>query len=71
MFSVEVKINSQLVGHVYCRNVRDVNIDICEYEYRYYEPETGKVFDGSLNHKRSEGIKVLIRKILVEVEKKE
>lgn len=74
MFSVEIKVNSQLVGHIYCRNVGSVSTDLedkCEYKYRYYEPESGDLFKGDVIHRRPDGIRNLVNKIINDVDGRE
>ena len=62
MFSIEVRVNSQLVSHIYVRNV-GLGVDVDDpanlYSYRYYESETGKQKRGVVFHKRGDGINVL------------
>ena len=67
MFSIEIRVNTQLIGHIYCRNVtpNDQDLDdINVYKYNYYKPETGEVYSGHVKHKRDDGIERLVQIIL-------
>lgn len=70
MFNIEFKINSILIGHIYGRNLGFVDDEKCEYEYRYYSPETGKLIEGHIYHRRDSGIEKLVHSILSKVMKK-
>ena len=70
MFSIEVRINSQLVGHIYCHNEGNVGQpDIHEYRYTYYEPESAKIKQGQVYHSRKNGIMKLAEMILIDSNK--
>jgi hypothetical protein len=72
MLTVELKINGTLVGHIY-----GVNKGECPredgygrytiYEYEYYEPGNKKLIDGTVFHKREDGLRKLIEIILVDI----
>lgn len=65
MFSVEIKVNSQLTAHIYGRNIgTKTQGDDYEYEFRYYEPETGILTSDIITHKHEYGINALVLKIL-------
>jgi len=67
MFTLEIKINGTMVGHIYGHNESAKN---CNGETRYYfeycKPETRKIYHGDIFHKREDGIEKLISKILEE-----
>jgi hypothetical protein len=67
MFTVEIKINGSLIGHIYARNVKDVGLDECEYAYEYYEPESRGLTKGKVRHRRKDGIRPLVGMILGDV----
>ena len=74
MFSVEVKINGVLIGHLYGHNnghmESDALSDKCLYSYEYYEPGTGKeVKRGNITHKRDDGAAKLVSEIFKKLEK--
>ena len=72
MFTVEIKINGALIGHVYGKNLGVVSGDadgvITKYGYEYYEPEKRKITSGEVKHHRSKGVRPLLTKILNDVE---
>lgn len=76
MFSFEIRINSDLIAHIYGHNEgiskskdgRRLR-DYYNYSYRYYKCEDGKIINGNVRHKRSEQINKLITVILKDVEK--
>ena len=39
MMSVEIKVNTVLIGHIYLRNIKHLDFDKYEYVYHYYKPE--------------------------------
>ena len=74
MFSVEVKINGILIGHLYGHNKgymeSDDLSDECLYSYEWFEPGTGKeVKRGNITHKRDDGMVKLLSKIFKKLEK--
>lgn len=72
MFSIEVKVNNLLVGHLYAKNkgyVLDYP-ELCHYSCRYYMPETGQVSECEVWHNREEGINELVRKVFNELFRK-
>jgi hypothetical protein len=72
MLSCEIKVNGNLVGHIYARNVTgEVSPDQTQhlYHWEYYRPESRKVRNGIVSHIRRDGIEQLISIILAEVDK--
>ena len=70
MFTFEIRINGDLISHIYGHNERlDKNGRHYEYSYRHYSVETGDITAGTVKHERKKGINKLIRLILEEVEK--
>ena len=71
MITREIKINGQLISHLYVRNLT-INIDAreCPYEYEYYEVRKGVVQYGNVTHVREEGADKLIKIIMLDIEKK-
>lgn len=71
MFSLEIRVNSQLIGHIYCRNITtNITQKTSLYKYNYYRPEEGEIHSGQVEHYRDEGIEKLIKIILENMEKK-
>lgn len=70
MFTVEIKVNGLLVSHIYGRNTARIagDGDEFKYDYEYYEVNSRDIISGSVNHKRSKGIRKLITVILEDVE---
>ena len=68
MFTIEIKINGSLIGHIYGINKGDGPNKTTRYNYEYYEPEIRRLITGSVLHKRENGIRVLIELILESVE---
>jgi len=67
MFSVEIRVNTQLIGHIYCRNVTSSKQDLDDinvYKYNYYKPETGEVYSGHVKHDKKNSIERLVQIIL-------
>jgi hypothetical protein len=68
VFSVEIRMNTLLVGYVYARRLaHEVQPDEYLYKYEYYRPESGQVETGEITHKREDGIETLAYKILRKV----
>ena len=67
MMSVEIKVNTVLIGHIYLRNIKHLDFDKYEYVYHYYKPETGGILKGAITHNRGDGAEVLINKILKDI----
>lgn len=69
MFTFEIRINGSLIGHIYGHNesrTDDEGRD--EYSYEYYETGTRKLIKGTVFHRRVEGIRPLVTKILTDVD---
>ena len=71
MFTVEIKINGSMIGHIYGHNKADIANGVCRYEYEYYQPELRKMVCGEVTHARDDGIRELISMILNDVNKQE
>jgi len=70
MLSVEIRVNGEMIVHVYGRRLcgsDDYSDEPCLYSYRLYRPSPGVVRDGTVLHTRSGGAEVLVRKILEDV----
>lgn len=67
MFTIEIKINGNLIGHIYGRNM-GMKGEETQYVYEYYEPDTPKLIKGEVLHDRDAGIRPLICKILNDIE---
>lgn len=65
--TVEFKINGNLIGHIYYHNEGYIDDDLCAYTYEYYSWPNKKVMKGNLEHLRSEGVEVLVHKILIKL----
>lgn len=68
MFTVEIKINGSLIGHIYGRNTGEYKGSKVKYDYEYYEPEEPGVRKGQVFHSRESGIRPLIAAILKDLE---
>lgn len=66
MFTVEIKINGALIGHIYGLNQGEQS-GMTKYHYEYYEPEQPKLSVGTVLHERDNGIRDLISLILADV----
>jgi len=70
MFTVEIKVNGALIGHIYGQNL-GVELDgKTKYKYEYYEPGANKIVNGSVYCVREDGIRPLITTILNEIDNK-
>ncbi len=72
MLSAEIKVNGNMVGHIYARNVTgklNLKNESHLYWWEYYRPESRRSNKGYVNHVRAEGIEQLISLILAEVDK--
>ena len=69
MFTVELRINGVMVGHVYGTNKGPVPYGKGEtkYDYEYYEPDGDGVVRGSVMHKREDGLRHLVKLILDDI----
>ena len=71
MFTVELKVNGALVGHIYGVN-KGLYLEgkgETIYDYEYYDVGKRDLIKGEVLHKREGGIKCLIKLILEDVEK--
>lgn len=66
MFTVEIKINGALIGHVYARNL-DADAYESTYHVEYYKPESRKVRKFKVKHKRSDRAEKLLALILEKI----
>lgn len=81
MFTTELRVNGNLIAHIYGRNVctcvpmnylkEDFQDHDCTYEYDYYDVETRTLTKGTVEHNRQGKLRQLIATILMDVEKKE
>jgi hypothetical protein len=70
VFSLEIRVNTALVGYVYARNLaREVRPGEYLYKYEYYRPESGQVETGEVMHKREDGIESLTARIFTKLDK--
>jgi hypothetical protein len=69
MFTLELRINGALIGHIYGRNIKVLSKDKCKYKYEYYEPGNKETFKGEIVHDRKKGIRALVCGILKRIEK--
>jgi hypothetical protein len=71
MFSVEIKINAQLISHIYGHNEGVSPSGETKYSYRFYAPEENPCLkEGNVLHFRGDGLNKLIGKILEDAEAK-
>lgn len=71
MFTIEIKINGTMIGHIYGRNLCVQENGLSLYDYEYYEPEIPKLQRGTISHCREQGIRKLVKLILSDVDKQE
>lgn len=71
MFTVEIKINGSLIGHIYGKNLGEISNGLWEYCYEYYEPELRKIIKGKVVYIRDKGVRELISLILDDINKQE
>ena len=64
MFTVEIKINGTLIGHVYGHNTGVKDRGETLYDWHYYSTEGGNVVKGKAHHKRENGINALVSEVL-------
>ena len=69
MFTVEIKINGTLIGHIYGHNTGDQVEGKTVYNWHYYSTEEQDVSRGHILHKREDGINALVAAILGKVSK--
>ena len=69
MFTVELKINGALIGHIHGQNITtESNSGECEYSYEYYDVQKKEINRGQVVHNRPDGIRNLIKIILEDLE---
>lgn len=68
MFTIEIKVNGALIGHIYGRNTGEYEDGKTKYAYEYYEPEEPRIRKGHVLHQRDHGIRPLITAILKDLE---
>jgi hypothetical protein len=66
MFSIELKVNGTLVGHIYGRRIEEHG-DRRKWEYEYYEPEAGELEKHTISGDKDMPLVVLVRNILDQV----
>ncbi len=71
MFTVELKINGALIGHIHGVNKGIGQEGATTYDYDYYDVEKGDLSKGRIFHKREDGINHLIKLILEDLEENE
>lgn len=81
MITAELRINTQLMGHIYCVNEKDIpgpdgsrdwNTALkgwCEYSYEYYKPGEN-IIKGTVEHYRPNGAIALMKEICEDIEGK-
>ena len=73
MFTIEIKINGSMIGHIYGRNIGYTedcgpNEHMMNYTYEYYEPETREIKSGRVKHERTDGARRLVQLILEDLD---
>lgn len=66
MFTVELKINGTMIGHIYGHNEGLEDEGLTKYSWEYYRIESRKVTSGTVLHHRDDGLESLVAKILEE-----
>jgi len=69
MFTVEIKINGSLIGHIYGQNMGQVPSGKTRYEYDYYDVDRREKTKGELLFQREDGIRALVAAILSKEDK--
>lgn len=67
MITAEIRVNAQLVGHVYCVNEGGTSDGWCTYRYEYYCPDK-ETIKGEVMHFRPNGAAALLKEIFENVE---
>ena len=71
MFTVDIKVNGILVGHLHCHNRMLPDEDFLDtYKYTYVQVDKPNGYGGIVSHRASNGIEKLVSKILDDVSKK-
>jgi len=68
MFTMEIRVNGTMIGHVYGRNLSTDSSGKSKYKIDYYKPELPKLLTTTLYHKRDDGIEKLVETIMQEVQ---
>lgn len=74
MFSVEIRINGEMISHIYGHNIKHLKGDWFMYDYQFYSMDNDKkkFKQGTVKHRRNkDSINILIGKILSDVKKDE
>lgn len=68
MFVVEIRVNGNMIMHIYGRNTTGIKDQSLynRYEYEIYEVSSKKITHGEVSHKQEDGIKALVATILRE-----
>jgi hypothetical protein len=69
MITAEIRVNAQLVGHIYCVNTGNHTNGWHKYRYEYYRPDGG-IIKGEIEHFRDNGAIALVKEICEDVETK-
>lgn len=69
MFSTEIRVNSQLIGHISGNRLYPYDEESFLYSYRYYDAEEGKLYEGYINHRYNDGLRKIIKLILADIDK--
>jgi hypothetical protein len=66
MFTIEIKINGSMIGHIYGHNegLAPEGKGETVYRWEYYRTESRELQNGTALHKRGDGIEALVCKIL-------
>ena len=72
MLTVEIKVNGNIVGCLYAHNEGPIpgyneGGDEYHYSWEYYRVRSKKIITGLCEHGRSDGIEVLVKKILQKI----
>lgn len=69
MITAEIRINTQLIGNIYCVRKTATDMDWCEYSYEYYKPGHGLI-QGLVKHYQPNGAIALFKEICEDIETK-
>lgn len=69
MITAEIRVNTQLIGHVYCVNEEGDPDGWCDYSYEYYCPGE-ETIKGTVEHFRPNGAAALMKAIFEDIETK-
>ncbi len=69
MFTVEIKVNTVLMSHIYGVRREEVKNGAFRYTYEYYQTQLRKVTKGEVTHVPDKGMRTLIRLILDDIDK--